>query len=201
MYVTKAEYRGDHSVSQQMITTASSQTISDNDLDKLLERASRFFDLLCGVEPGYFEAAETTASERTFYGDGTNFLKLDRYVPGSLNTSITFPEGYTTPDFTERDGYLVLTDSAGVLPSRFTERCGGGWYARVPITISAKWGFEATPEDVKHAVIELAVNLWRETDPANVKLVNLEGQPLREKYPPRVKEIANRYRAQMGVLV
>jgi hypothetical protein len=201
MYVTKAEFRGDQSASQQMITSASSQAISDSDLDKLIERASRYFDLLCGVDPEYFEPAGASATARTFYGDGTHFLKLDRYVAGSLNATISVPSGYTAPTFTERQGYLQITSEDGIPLTRSRYFWSEGWWPNVPITVTAKWGFAATPEDVKHAVIELAVNLWRETDPANVKLVNLEGQPLREKYPPRVKEIADRYRVQIGVLV
>lgn len=178
---------------------ATANAIPDDQVEMLIERASRFFDLLCGVAPGYFEAAEITASNRTFYGNGTQFLRLDRYVPGSLNVSLSFPDGYTVPDFVERDGYLVLTDSSGVLGA--SHRCLTGWYIGVPITVSAKWGVESTPEDVKLAVLELAINLWRELDPANIKLVNLEGQPLREKYPPRVWEIARRYKARVGVMV
>lgn len=180
---------------------ATASALPDAQVETLIERASRFFDLLCGVDPGYFEAAESTASSRVFYGDGTHYLRLDRYVPNSLDTSITLPEGYTAPEFIERQGYLIIS-SSGVLSSRFAPfPCIGGWTSGVPVTVSAKWGFEATPEDVKLAVIELAINLWRELDPANIKLVNLEGQPLREKYPPRVWEIARRYRINAGVLV
>lgn len=199
MYATVAEFRGSGSMSPTAQATTSA--LPDAEVTTLITRASRFFDLLCGVSPGYFEAAESTASARTFYGDGTHYLKLDRYVPSSLNTSISLPEGYTAPEFVQREGYLVIS-SSGVLSGRSAPyACAGGWQAGVPVTVSAKWGFEATPDDVKLAVIELAINLWRELDPANIKLVNLEGQPLREKYPPRVWEIAKRYRANSGVLV
>ena len=199
MYATVAEFRGSGSMSPtaQATTTA----LPDAQVETLIERASRFFDLLCGVAPGYFEPADVSPSNRTFYGNGTHFLKLDQYVPGSLNATLTYPDGYTSLDFIERDGYLVLTDSTGVVATHTSGRDFYGWYARVPITVSARWGLSATPADVKLAVIELAINLWRELDPANVKLVNLEGQPLREKYPPRVWEIARRYRVNSGVLV
>lgn len=199
MYASIAEFRGAGSMSPT--AQATETALPDAQVTALLTRASRFFDLLCGVSPGYFEAASGTATSRTFYGNGTQFLKIDRYVPGSLNAILTYPDGYTVPAFVERDGYLVVKDSAGVLIAHPYGCCGYGWYAGVPITVSAKWGYESTPEDVKLAVIELAINLWRELDPANVKLVNLEGQPLREKYPPRVWEIARRYQVNSGVLV
>jgi hypothetical protein len=68
----------------------------------------------------------------------------------------------------------------------------------VPITVSAIWGWRETPADVKAAVIEWVLNLWRETDPASVKLVGLEGQPLREAIPPRVKAVARKWRAKVA---
>lgn len=200
MYVTVAEFRGSGSMS--VTAQATTSALPDPEVTTLIKRASRFFDLLCGVEPEYFEGAGEGLTSRTFYGNGSRFLKLDKYVAGSLNTSITMPEGYTAPHFVERDGYLVITTENGIIAERRLDyHCCDGWYSGVPITVSAQWGLEATPDDVKLAVIELAINLWRELDPANVKLVNIEGQPLREKYPPRVWEIAKRYRASSGVLV
>lgn len=197
MYVTKAEFRG--AGTMPMVQQATTAAIPDDQLDDLIEMASRFFDLLCGVEPGYFEEAGLTATARTFYGNGSRFLKLDRYVPGSLNATLSYPTGYTALDYVERDGYLVITDSTGVLSSSL--RWSSGWYSGVPITVTAKWGFAATPADVKLAVIELAANLWSELDPKHLKLVAPEHLPLREKAPPRVAEIARRYRVNAGVLV
>ena len=71
----------------------------------------------------------------------------------------------------------------------------------MPITVTAKWGYDATPADVKLAVIELTINLLRETDPAAIKLINTEGLAIREKLPPRVKAIAELYRRRETVLV
>lgn len=198
MYVTKAEFRGGGRM--PMVQQATVDAIPDDQLDDLIEMASRYFDLLCGVEPGYFEAASGSATARTFYGNGSNFLRLDRYVPGTLNATLTYPEGYTALDYVERDGYLVITDSTGVLSSRSLTFCNG-WYCGVPIVVIAKWGFEATPADVKLAVIEMAANLWSELDPKHLKLVAPEHLPLREKWPPRVAEIARHYRVSAGVLV
>lgn len=198
MYVTKAEVRG--AGSMPMVQQATTAAIPDDQLDDLIEMASRFFDLVCGVEPEYFEAAGASPTARTFYGDGSNFLRLDRYVPGSLNATLSYPSGYTALNYAERDGYLVVTDSTGVLSSRSLTFCNG-WYCGVPITVTARWGFAATPADVKLAIIELAANLWSEVDPKHLKLVAPEHLPLREKLPPRVAEIARHYRVQSGVLV
>lgn len=179
---------------------------TDAYLTKLIERASRYFDLICGVEPGFFESAGVNATARTFYGDGTNFLRLDSYVNGSLNATISVPEGYEVPAFVERGGFLVLSSNGNLAhriapyPS-FSHNGYGGWWAGVPITVTAKWGFETTPADVKMAVIEMVINLLRETDPAAVKLINTEGQVLREKMPPRVLAVAKRYQQRSAVFV
>lgn len=192
MYCTVEEVR---SVATQM-TEAS---IGDEPVAALIVRASRMFDLLTGVEPGYFEArGDGVATARTIYGDGTNYLKLPPYVPGTLSTTISTPDGYTTPEFITQNGYLVRAETGVVVrhPSTVV-----GWHAGVPITVTAKWGYESTPEDVKAAVIELVINLWRETDPAFVKIVNIDNQPLRERLPPRVQMIVKQYHAKQGVFL
>lgn len=191
MYVEAIEVR---EVATQMTETA----IGDEPVAALIVRASRMFDLICGVEPEHFEARAGAATARTIYGDGTNYLKLPPYVPGTLSTTITTPEGYTTPEFITQNGYLVRAESGVVVRHPST---AVGWYEGVPITVTAKWGYETTPEDVKAAIIELAINLWRETDPAFTKIVNIDNQPLRERLPPRVAEIAKRYRIKQGVFV
>lgn len=180
---------------------------TDAHLTDLIERASRFFDHLAGVKSGFFEEASATATARTFYGDGTNYLRLDAYVPGSLNTTITVPDGYTAPSFIARDGYLVITTSdIGALAGQLAPfpswwHSVTGWWAGYPIVVTARWGYETAPADVKLAVIEMVINLLRETDPASLNLLDIERQPLREKWPPRVKQVADFYRPQQGVLV
>ncbi len=189
-YCTPAEVRRRGS---QTTTTA----LPDPELEALIEQASRIFDQAANVEPGYFNPpAIPIATNKTVYGTGVNYLQLDPYVAGSL--SITYPEGYTAPTFIERDGYLVFTTSTGFVPP-FIDTYG--WLQGIPITVSAIWGYQSTPEDVKAAVIELAINLWRETDPGSLKLTGIDNQPIREKLPPRVGEIARRYRARQIAII
>ena len=184
-------------------TQATETAISNTELEALIEQASRMFDLECGVEPGYFnEPLYPDPTELVLYGDGTNFLPLPPYVPGTLETEVSVPAGYTAPAFIERHGYLVLS-SNGSLVHRIAPfpSYGDGWFNGVPITVTAKWGFEQTPADVKMAVLELVINLWRETDPASLKLVAIDNQPLREKIPPRVLEVARKYRMKGAAFV
>lgn len=196
MYCTKDEVRRRASGGSGSGGSATTTALLDAELDALIVQASRYLDLVCGVEPEYFEAAGPTATNKTIYGDGSSYLRLPPYVAGTLYTTLSLPNGYTAPTFIERDGYLVLASSGVAVSAIAPWPSTYGWYVGVPFTISARWGWVATPDDVKMAVIELVINLWRETDPATVKLINLEGQPLREKMPPRVWEVCRRYRAR-----
>jgi len=140
--------------------------------------------------------ADVVATERDFYPDGTKYLKIDPFVPGTMDATIEVPTGYTAPYYVERNGWLVLTGSDHVLPEPGYRYNGSleGWSTGLPVTVTAKWGYAETPADVKMAIIEWAINVWRETDPAGLKLVGLEGQVLRETMPPRVAEVARYYR-------
>lgn len=187
-------------ISEFRIQATQASSVPQVLVESLIEQASRYFDSLCGVTEGYFELAGTSATARTFYGDGTNYLRLDPYVSGSLNASITLPDGYTVPEFIEGGGYLIIV-SSGIRYSLTPWWASGGWLEGVPVVVTARWGFAATPADVKLAIIELAINLWRTVDPAETNLTDLEGQPLRERVPPRVAEIARLYRTQESMLV
>lgn len=176
--------------------TASAVPAADNDLVfDLIERASRMFDREVGVPDGYFNPPlYPHATARVFYGDGTNILKLDPYVPESLS-ALTVPEGYTAPDYIAQNGHLLRSSETGI-PNPIGRYDNYGWMARVPVTVTAQWGYESTPSDVQSAVIELAINLWREVDPATAKLSGMDGSIRREAIPPRVKEIVKFYRVK-----
>lgn len=192
-YVTKAEVR------LRVADGTTTASLPDDELDMLIEQASRYFDLECGVDPEHFEPVaagyEAVELERTFYGDGTHYLRIDPYVEGSIS-AVDLPADYTLPYYVERNGYLVRTGETHVLPVAYRGVwwASGGWPEGVPVTISAVWGYSDTPADVKMAIIELVINLWRETDPATLNLLDLERQPLRERLPPRVHEVVKRYR-------
>lgn len=192
-YCTVQEVRD---VGVQITSTAEYPSWSDATLGQVIERASRIIDLECGVEPEYFEPAGQNATNKVLIGDGTSYLKLPPYVAGSLNLTLTYPDGYSPLQFTERGGYLVRTEGGILIAHQF-----GGWYENVPITVSARWGYVATPADINHATIEFVINLVKEVDPASIKMMSLDNQPLREKMPPRVLNICKKYSYKGAVLV
>jgi hypothetical protein len=192
-YVTKAEVR------LRVADGTTTASLADDELDMLIEQASRYFDLECGVDPEHFEPVaagyEATELERVFYGDGTHYLKLDPFVEDTI-TAVDLPVDYTVPDYVIRNGYLVRTGTDHILPSvqRSAWWPSGVWQEGLAVTVTAVWGYLETPADVRMAVIELVINLWRETDPATLNLLDLERQPLRERLPPRVMEVVKKYR-------
>lgn len=195
-YCSAAEIR---EVATQITPTSQPTAWTNDVLEKLIERASRLFDLECGVEPGYFQAAANpSATERVIYGDGTDYLKLPPYMRGTLNTTLGYPSGYTALEFVERNGFLVRTSATGVLNARYLY----GWYEGAPISVSAQWGYAETPTDVRHAIIKLVIHLCRTVDPTQLKLLVLEGQPLfQDRMPKDVIELAKKYRGREAVLV
>jgi hypothetical protein len=161
--------------------------------DSLRLRASRIFDIFAGVRPGYFTETSTAASAKVVYGTGLPFLALPRFF-GPAPT-VAMPDGYTVPTFVEVAGSLIITDDKGIL-----QKLGGRnlypivWPESVPVTVTAKWGFEAVPEDVKEAVIELTIAVWRSKDTAFLRAINSQNMTvLAQAIPDRVKQIATSY--------
>ena len=173
---------------------------TDTELLALIEQASRYFDQEAGVSAGYFNPSPyPIPTDRVFYGDGTHYLKVDTYIADSI-VSVDFPADYTAPDYVARNGYLLRTGETHILPTTMRPwwPWWGGWPEGVPVTVNAVWGLGLTPADVRMAVIELVINLARETDPAHLNLTDLERQPLRERIPPRVAAVARRYRLKVN---
>lgn len=143
--------------------------IDDVYMEALGERASRIFDLEANFTPGYF-AIPTVATDRIFYGNGSTYLTVDPYVAGSI-TAVSLSTGWTTPTYDERDGFLAVrpipglfeTESQGLLGMP-----GGYWPNNVPVTVNARWGFAAVPQDVVDAVARQAVFMYRTSDVAKL---------------------------------
>lgn len=163
-------------------------------LEDVLPRASRIFDKLCNVVPNYFQPADGEASVKVVYGSGSQLLAVPPYFGD--DPTITLPDGYTVPKFVARGGYLLTTDSNGLLQTGTRNVYPVVWPQAVPISITAKWGFEAVPADVVEAVAELVIAIWRSKDTAFLKAINLETMTVvQEAVPKRVLMIANSYKA------
>lgn len=165
-------------------------------LDPLSKRASRLFEIMCYVPTGYFFPGSGNLEARTFYGTGSVYLLLPPYY-GAL--TVTMPSAYTVPDYAEIEGALRTKSSDGVLfePTAYNRTY---WPNGVAITVTTRWGFQAVPEDVKEAVIELTVAMFRSKDQAFMKAINLESNTLIAKMvPERTKLVADFYSSRKEI--
>lgn len=198
-----------------------SQDADETILIDILKRASRLFDRYCGLPDGYFDrvASSTAATTRYFYGDGTDFLKIDPYLTATTPT-VTLPTGFSTMTWIEANplattkarhtnaGEFFLIRTYGDDASRSSALSGNqesidfasgmtsiGWPAGIRATVSAKWGWLAVPDDVREAVLETTIAIWRNKDQAFARAVAIDGNILiNDVMPPRARLIADRYR-------
>lgn len=176
---------------------------SDDEVFPLLvTRASRLFDSLCNRPAEYFAVATTEGSapateDRIFYGDGTNYLLVDPHAQTITADDVEMPDTYTVSNFVDKDGYLILTDSRGRLAGHYGYGYSpwwSGWPDGCPVTITSVWGFAGAKEDVKEAILELTIAIWRSKDSAFLKAVDLEGHIINEAIPKITREAIQKYR-------
>lgn len=189
----------------------------------LCELFSRLFDRAAGVAPNYFTpvATDATATARVFWGDGTDLLKLWPYQSNSI-TTVTMPTGWTVPEYVElsaqpdrSNGFdFGLLRTYGDNDSRFNFVASGqndgavfaldfsgdlrvGWPDGIKVTVTAKWGFDAVPADVKLAVIESVIQGMRGMDQAYMRVTNLDTNTVTNAgaLTPRAQMVAEQYRA------
>lgn len=162
-------------------------------IEAIIPRACAIFDTLCEVPRGYFlpRGATDPATARVLYGGGFSFLSLPPYTAPLDSGAVTMPSSYTVPNFLEDDGFLWILDSEG---NRVPDN-SLLWPYGVPVTVTAKWGYERTPDDVKEAVIELTVAKFRARDRAFLKTVQLDGeQVLSQALPDAVALAVAKYK-------
>lgn len=192
-------------------------TLSPSGQTIVVEAASRLFDNLVGVEEGFFDAAPDSGyTTKTLYGDGTAYLKLPPYTVLNPTDPITIVDADGTelevPEYYEQNGYLVIKDYRAGVPIRLNTPFYGspyadysgpaygvatsftGWQVNQKITVSARWGCSAIPADIKQAVIQLAIHLWRTGDPA-FQAISQSGEPFTAPtIPAQAQAIADKYR-------
>jgi hypothetical protein len=151
---------------------------NDELFEDILERATAIID----GELGYSFDTAGVGTE-VVYGDGTDFLVPSAFVAGSV-TGVTAPSGYTVPDYTVRDGHLIVTRD-GVVGSWYAREglwayqlaypYRGGWEPGVPYTVAATFGHSAVPADIVEATLEVAIRIWRAKDAGFSDVVGVEG--------------------------
>ena len=210
-YVTLAQARA---------YTYQSQTADESLLTDLIERASRIFDSACSLPDEYFLAGDSSqaATERYFWGDGTDYLHIDPHL-SSYDPTAVMPTGFQTLGYTYVNPYqrartynpqdFQLVRTYGESQSRvralqerrdyfFAEFSNQidytGWPDGIRVAVTAKWGWDATPADVQEAVLEMIALMFRSKDQAFARAVAIDGNVVvNSAMTPRAQMIADGY--------
>lgn len=149
--------------------------------DMLADAASKIFDHAVGAGENFFSVASDTPSVRTFYADGSRYLRIAPFV-GDL--------GAVT------EGYGVI------IPSDAYELRDGSLYFDIAhhdgftFKVSARWGFAEIPADVQFAVIEQAIWLWRKKDLSFTEMSGINSNNISAALSPTLEFVANKYKAK-----
>jgi len=203
-----------------------SQTSDEPLLTDLIERASRIFDSACSLPDEYFLAGDPdqAATTRLFWGDGTDYLAIDPHL-SSYDPTITMPTGFETLGFMTANPYrnprnydgqhFWLVRTYGESQSRFSalnERRDyffaefsnqidyTGWPQGIRASVTAKWGWDATPADVREAVLEMVALMFRSKDQGFARAVAIDGNVvINSAMTPRAQVIADGYARARGM--
>jgi hypothetical protein len=159
--------------------------------ESLLEAISRAIDSKTRRHPGAFMASPESPTERVVYGNGKSCLEIPEHVPGSVGPTVTTIAGITPPKFVEYRATLCITDDVGVMLR------SESWRDGVPYRVTARWGYPATPADIREgclvwAAIRARLNAGDMS--GAVTTITRDGATLqRDDVPPAVNDLIKPY--------
>lgn len=203
-----------------------SQETDEDLISVIIPRASRLIDAYIGVSDGYFSkgSSSQTASARTFWGDGTDYLSVDPYLSATTPT-LTMPTGFSVLGWIEAnpyqrnrmsigsgefflvrtygdDGnrYAALNERRDYFYAEFSNQIDYlGWPAGIKVTVTAKWGWDAIPADITEACLETVASIWRSKDQAFARAVAIDGAVvINDPMPPRARMVLDGYKLGRG---
>jgi hypothetical protein len=203
----------------QILQDLSGEQIEDNPLIQSDEASiiegyvyavSAFIDSYLKVPPGYFKPSAEQPTQKTFYGDGTDYIRLPPYTG---DATVTLPDYYDpATDYEIRDGYIVrlhLAESTTTFTlmdvdkwNRYFNRDplygNYGWQVGEAIKVTARWGYAEVPADIELACRRLVERLWRTKD-GQVSgvvgdIIRPDGTAIQQALPPFVKLVLERWK-------
>lgn len=170
----------------------------DTALGEEITAASRLIDSYLKVEDSFFGVAAGTASSRTVYGRGGDTLRLPPFVGTILAADLTVPSGYTKPVFTVVDGWFTIAAplTLGLVVGNAPEYNPFlySWLLNIPYTISARWGWIATPADITESCIQIVVRIFRGRDDAYAGVITGQnGQAFERAIPSGAQKILDEW--------
>lgn len=132
---------------------------------RLIEATSAFIDGFTNRPPGYFSALddESEPTVRRYRGEGSNFLRIGRHVPGTVTIeNVGASLYYEHPE----NGWIYSND-VNAQPGNVSGD-GYGFRGRAErlfacnglYAVSARWGFSATPDNISMATKQIVQQIW-----------------------------------------
>lgn len=173
-------------------------------LDKMVDAASRLADhYTTRGENAFDPATAQNPQTRIFYGNGTSLLPLSPFrISDFIGGSVTIPAGVViaeggieTPNFRiDGVGRMIALSPEGYLtPGVYV------WPDGAPVSVTGKWGFAATPPDIREATAQTVVRWWRGKDEAFsgvIGRINSDQTIIERDLPAPVRLILDLYRAR-----
>jgi hypothetical protein len=160
------------------------------------------FDTLTEVPAGFYEQAGTESAQKVFNGSGIAYMALPPFVAGSLDIESATINGrpFEIEIYLQgEEGRQYLIDrkameqsgafSADLNKNRFVGFPFGG-----QIALSALWGFSEVPADLRLACIQIALYIWRQSDPSFATISNADNQLILRELPPSAILTVEKYR-------
>jgi len=164
--------------------------LSNDAWEILVTSASRLFDTACEVEPDFFARP---LNPQYYAGNDSQLLPIGQLTEARSIESVTIEnDAYELPD------YSVLV--VGPLTS-LDAGAGGKWHSGTRVIVRADWAPAlpdtppAIPPEVQLAVIEMALHIWRKSDPSFASISSAENSVLLHELPPTAEIAVAKYRA------
>ncbi len=157
----------------------------------LVAAASGMIDKFCKRPEGYFQArgAEATATDRRIRGEGKRYLRLGRWFgeTPTFTSPVVSANSYYTND---ENGWIYYNDTPPndeFLPGSR----GDEFFGRDSLfVVSAKWGFETTPDDIQMSAALIAGKMW-DVGKGVVGEISPSGFVIERDMPPVAKTMLN----------
>ena len=150
----------------------------------LAEAVSRVFDRECNVADGFFNAAASGVTLRSYRANGTRYLELFPYIASSITIIDVDGTDYydavvANREYREKENFIIFDAE---IPNE------------TPIDVTARYGFAAIPVDVQLACIEQALAMWRRKDLSFAEISGVSAAAVNAEFSPSFVATTKRYR-------
>jgi hypothetical protein len=163
-------------------------------LAAMITAASRWVDRYTGRPTDWFAPAAVEPTTRRFRGDGRNVLRVPRHVgtPAITNPAVSASSVYQDSNGWIRynDQFADGSDYFGSVDEPFFR------YGQIYI-VSARWGFESTPDEIKLATALIAGKIW-DLGRGIIGQVTPTGFVIERDMPPAAKTILDTWKRKEG---